>query len=431
MPIEDLKVKPEILSPKPPSIASDEEFAAGTSTTASPTVKQAKEKLVTTDTTQTISGQKVFTTQLLRKSTDIDVTSQATSATYNTGIRFFDKNLKDIGAVNNARMNGGNIRTVLEARNKDGYVPSIGVQAPYEGSTGGFGYAPNTPDNAPANAIVTKDKIANMVTTNTAQTISGVKTFSALALHANTPVLLKQDNANEGGQIHFQRSNNSVLNSDPSIDLWINTIRFIGVDSNNTVSITMQVDLENRQVIVPTPAANANDNQAATTAWVRNFLTPTGTIIVWSTSTPPAGYLVCNGAAISRTTYANLFKVIGTTWGAGDGNTTFNLPNFGDRVIQGSGTRGSVGDYKSESLPNITGTTGFARDVGGGGWVSTHNPRGCFYQASTNAGNGLGSSHTDVTAGVLGFAASNISSTYQDKAPVQQAATVVNFCIRY
>lgn len=61
MPIEDLKVKPEILSPKPPSIATDEEFTAGTSTTASPTVKQAKEKLVTTDTTQTISSSKRFT----------------------------------------------------------------------------------------------------------------------------------------------------------------------------------------------------------------------------------------------------------------------------------------------------------------------------------------------------------------------------------
>lgn len=61
MPIEDLKVKPEILSPKPPSIATDEEFASGTSTTASPTVKQAKENLVTIDTKQTISGSKRFT----------------------------------------------------------------------------------------------------------------------------------------------------------------------------------------------------------------------------------------------------------------------------------------------------------------------------------------------------------------------------------
>lgn len=111
---------------------------------------------VTTNTNQTISGQKAFTTELKRKSTDIDVTSKATSGTYNTLVRFRDKNDKELGAVNNAQMNGGNIRTVLEARNKDNYVPTIGVQAPYEGSTGGFGYAPNTPDNAPDNAIVTK-----------------------------------------------------------------------------------------------------------------------------------------------------------------------------------------------------------------------------------------------------------------------------------
>ena len=111
--------------------------------------------VVTLNGNQTISGQKVFTTQLLRNSTDIDVTSKATSITYNTAVRFFDKNGKDIGAVNNAQMNGGIIRTMLEARNKNNYIPSIGVQAPYEGSTGGFGYAPNTPDNAPAYAIVT------------------------------------------------------------------------------------------------------------------------------------------------------------------------------------------------------------------------------------------------------------------------------------
>ena len=152
----DYKTSSGVIYPLPPSIASDSEFATGTSTTASPTVKQCKEKLVTIDTTQTITGQKVFTTQLMRKSTDIDVTSQATSSTYSTGIRFFDKNLKDIGAVNNVQMNEGNIRTQLEARNKDNYVKSIGIQVPYEGSTGGFGYAPNTPDNAPNNAIVTK-----------------------------------------------------------------------------------------------------------------------------------------------------------------------------------------------------------------------------------------------------------------------------------
>lgn len=53
---------------------------------------------------------------------------------------------------------------------------------------------------------------------------------------------------------------------------------------------------------------------------------PVGTIITWASNNAPDGYLICNGAAISRTTYARLFNVIGTTWGAGDGNTTFNLP---------------------------------------------------------------------------------------------------------
>ena len=144
-------------------------------------VKTETDNLVTTDTNQTITATKVFTAEQQKKSTVIDVTSKATSDTFNTLVRFRDKNNKELGAVNNAQMNGGNIRTVLEARNKDNYVPSIGVQAPYEGSTGGFGYAPNTPDNAPANAIVTKDKIANMVTTNTAQTISGSKRFTTPA----------------------------------------------------------------------------------------------------------------------------------------------------------------------------------------------------------------------------------------------------------
>lgn len=49
---------------------------------------------------------------------------------------------------------------------------------------------------------------------------------------------------------------------------------------------------------------------------------------LWFTTTPPDGALLCNGAAVSRTTYAALFAVIGTTWGAGDGATTFNLPDL-------------------------------------------------------------------------------------------------------
>lgn len=66
----------------------------------------------------------------------------------------------------------------------------------------------------------------------------------------------------------------------------------------------------------------------------------------------PNCYLVCNGANVSRTTYADLFAVIGTTFGSGDGSTTFTLPNLIDKFAQGSAT---VGTVKSSGLPNITG----------------------------------------------------------------------------
>ena len=389
---------------------------------------------VTTDTAQIITGHKIFTTEPLRKSTVIDITTKPENYMANN-VRFVDKNNNAMGFLENAQQSDGSIKTGIHARNKDGYQPHIGVYAPLSGTTGAYATAPNTPDNAPANAIVTKDKIANMVTTDTAQTISGVKTFTGntivnggagngtftiknnVTTYGTSAVDLVVATSNKKNQllVHFQEGNKwcAYFDQDPST-------------KNITFSLTPCA-----AVYAPTPAVASNDAQVATTAWVRNLVTPTGTIIIWSATNPPAGYLICDGAAISRTTYAALFQVIGTTWGAGDGNTTFNIPNFVDRIPQGRGSRGGVGSYLAERLPNISGTTGFSRSTSGDGWVSTYNPSGCFYQASTNTGNGIGSSHTDVTVGVLGFAASNSSSTYQNNAPVQQAASVCNFCIKY
>jgi microcystin-dependent protein len=59
---------------------------------------------------------------------------------------------------------------------------------------------------------------------------------------------------------------------------------------------------------------------------------PTGTITPWSQASAPTGFLECDGAAVSRSTYAALFAVIGTTYGAGDGSTTFALPDLTDKV---------------------------------------------------------------------------------------------------
>lgn len=64
---------------------------------------------------------------------------------------------------------------------------------------------------------------------------------------------------------------------------------------------------------------------------------PTGTVVMWSVPTAPEGWLSCAGTAVSRITYSELFKVIGTTYGPGDGTTTFNLPNTNGRTIRGLG----------------------------------------------------------------------------------------------
>ena len=68
----------------------------------------------------------------------------------------------------------------------------------------------------------------------------------------------------------------------------------------------------------------------------------TGSIQMWPTASAPTGYLLCAGAAVSRTTYAALFAIVGTTFGVGDGSTTFNVPNYTNRFPYGT-TVGATG----------------------------------------------------------------------------------------
>ena len=85
----------------------------------------------------------------------------------------------------------------------------------------------------------------------------------------------------------------------------------------------------------PTASVGTNTTQVATTAFVASAI-PTGVINMWGTATAPSGWLLCAGAAVSRSTYATLFAVIGTTFGVGDGSTTFNLPNYTNRMPYGT-----------------------------------------------------------------------------------------------
>ena len=91
---------------------------------------------------------------------------------------------------------------------------------------------------------------------------------------------------------------------------------------------------------------------------------PTATIVPWSSASVPSGFLECNGAAVSRTTYADLFAIVGTTYGAGDGSSTFNVPDLQDNVAVGKSNNKSLastgGANTVASSGNVGGSTGNA-----------------------------------------------------------------------
>lgn len=152
-------------------------------------------------------------------------------------------------------------------------------------------------------------------------------------------------------------------------------------------------------------------------------LLPPGAVFAFAGNFTPGGCLICNGAEVSRTTYAELYTAIGTTYGAGNGSTTFNLPNLTDRFIQGSDTGGTV---KNAGLPNITGALslpGLSHGDGG-------NYVGALYYENTGAKNGAIES-PDVGRVDIGIDASRSSSIYGASTTVQPPALTMRYYIKY
>ena len=96
--------------------------------------------------------------------------------------------------------------------------------------------------------------------------------------------------------------------------------------------------------------------------------TPPGVILPFAGATAPDGFLLCYGQAVSRDTYSDLFAAIGTTYGAGDGSTTFNLPDLRGRVAAGKDDMGGTAANRiTNGGSGIVGTT-----LGANGGAETH-----------------------------------------------------------
>lgn len=150
---------------------------------------------------------------------------------------------------------------------------------------------------------------------------------------------------------------------------------------------------------------------------------PTGTVLWLSTPSVPAGYLLCNGSAVSRTAYPELFTAIGTTYGTGDGSTTFNLPNLIDKFAEGSAVAGTV---KSAGLPNLTGDTTFYSfgNEGSGTWA------GCLKTNTMNDSAGTFVNGNLAKYNKVELDASHGSTIYGNSDTVQPPALTLLPCIK-
>lgn len=157
---------------------------------------------------------------------------------------------------------------------------------------------------------------------------------------------------------------------------------------------------------------------------------PTGTIIAYAANSAPDGYLLCNGATVSRTTYADLFATIGTTYGTGDGSTTFALPNLEDKFIMGSATAGTV---KAAGLPNAQGSLEMRTYTQSNDWLGFNQTGMVSIATITSTVNtyvdGVAASGSKTTKYTWDLSKSN--SIYGKSTTVQPPALTTRFYIKY
>ena len=151
---------------------------------------------------------------------------------------------------------------------------------------------------------------------------------------------------------------------------------------------------------------------------------PTGAIIYFDLTECPPDFLICDGSAVSRTTYANLFAKIGTRHGAGDGSTTFNLPDMDARFLEGTTDTGQVGTNVEAGLPNITGWFTLGRNSGHVSKVDGT----LFYFGEADRSAAATADANDAQHAV--FDPSRANATYGSSSVVQPASSRFLACIK-
>ena len=174
-----------------------------------------------------------------------------------------------------------------------------------------------------------------------------------------------------------------------------------------------------------------NYTRAVSFSLLSSTILPVGTIITSARATAPDGFLMCNGAAISRTAYADLFSAIGTAYGAGDGSSSFNIPDLRGEFIRGAdngrGVDGgrALGSAQGDAIRNIVG--GFA---GYGDRFLINEFSGAFGHIgyASRRISVVGEEYNETSYNGANFDASRVVPTANENRPRNVA---VNFYIKY
>lgn len=352
---------------------------------------------VTTDTTQTITGDKTFTggadflglsASYISNSSSIDTPSIGSGlgsddlnigANQTSGKLFLGCRTNRTGAINIGTLATGNAPVVIGSTSSTTQTATHNAITTFNKIPFCAG-VPATP-----NHLTNKDYVDNAIATSggvsigTTQTITGEKTFS----NANTYIggnLISNNIKSTSGTLNISTNPASVvdnINITTGADMFLNCGSsgigkiYLTKDGGQCMSIndagaTFNVDVEIFGKLTIDPYTVFN-------------MMPTATIIQNASSVVPSGFLYCDGQAVSRTTYSTLFNRISTTYGVGNGTTTFNVPNFKGAFLRGAQSQavggityagGTVGTAQQDSvlaLNTISNQGYYNVDAGGGG----------------------------------------------------------------
>lgn len=261
---------------------------------------------------------------------------------------------------------------------------------------------------APLSAYVAKSGAYTLLAADKGKVIDATGTWTLTGLAAAT--------AGDGYTVTVRNGGSGVITFDPNLSETVDGASTLTINAGETVVLYCNGTL-----------------------WVSLFRAsgvPSGAMMGFAGGTTPSGWLLCDGSAISRTTYASLFTAIGTTHGVGDGSTTFNLPDMRGRVVVGKDNMGgSTASRVTTAGSSIDGTTlgatGGAQNVtltAAESGLPSHAHGGVVTGGGTTSfapGDGSYTGYSSLSSGSTGSAGGSAASSAHTNMPPALVANVI------